>query len=182
MKKDSRPEAKIGPLLRRRKATLSVAESCTGGLIAHRITNVSGSSEYFEMGVVSYSNRSKVKLLGVSKSDIDRYGSVSYQVAGKMARGVRWRAKTDIGLATTGIAGPLGGTRQTPVGTVFIGLDHEGGTEIREFHFKGSREGIKEEAFQKSLEILMDYLIETGKKGDGKKIIQSESENLDNIK
>jgi nicotinamide-nucleotide amidase len=156
---DRRPEEEIGPLLRRGKTTLSVAESCTGGLIAHRITNVSGSSDYFEMGIVSYSNRSKVELLGVPTSDIQRYGAVSRQVAGMMARGVRWRAKTDIGLAVTGIAGPLGGTPQKPVGTVFIALDHEGATEIGEFHFTGSREEIKREASQKSLEMLRDYLM-----------------------
>ena len=160
MKEDRRPEEEIGPLLRRRKATLSVAESCTGGLVAHRITNVSRSSDYFEMGIVSYSNRSKVELLGVPKGDIDRYGAGSHQVAEQMGRGIRVRAKTDIGLATTGIAGPLGGTRETPVGTVFIGLDHEGGTEVREFHFRGNREEIKEKASRKSLEMLMDYLTE----------------------
>ena len=159
MKEDRRPEEDIGPLLRRRKATLSVAESCTGGLIAHRITNVSGSSDYFEMGIVSYSNRSKVQLLGVSKRDIDRYGAVSHRVAEQMVRGIRLNAKTDIGLAITGIAGPLGGTRGTPVGTVFIGLDHEGGTEVRKFYFGGNREEIKEKASQKSLEMLMDYLM-----------------------
>jgi nicotinamide-nucleotide amidase len=170
MKRDSRPEEEIGPLMRQRRATLSVAESCTGGLIVHRITNVSGSSDYFEMGIVSYSNRSKVELLNVPRGEIDRYGAVSHQVAEKMARGVRLRAKTDIGLATTGIAGPRGGTRRTPVGTVFIGLDHEGGMEVREFHFKGNRGEIKEKASQKGLEMLMDYLIETGKKASKKKL------------
>lgn len=164
MKKYSRPEVEIGPLMRQRRATLSVAESCTGGLIAHRITNASGSSDYFEMGIVSYSNRSKVELLNVPRGEIDRYGAVSHQVAEKMARGVRLRAKTDIGLATTGIAGPLGGTPQKPVGTVFIGLDHEGGTEVRVFHFKGNREEVKEKASQKGLEMLMGYLIEMGNK------------------
>lgn len=164
MEEDRRLEEEIGPLLRRRKATLCVAESCTGGLVAHRITNVSGSSDYFEMGIVSYSNRSKVELLGVPKRDIDRYGAVSHQVAKKMVRGLRSKAKTDIGLATTGVAGPLGGTRETPVGTVFIGLDHPGGTEVREFHFVGNREEIKEKASQKGLEILRDYLIDTIKK------------------
>jgi len=159
MKEDKRPEEKIGALLRRRKATLSVAESCTGGLIAHRITNVSGSSDYFEMGVVSYSNRSKGGFLGIPERDIDRYGAASRRVAEKMAQSIRLRAKTDIGLATTGIAGPLGDTRATPVGTVFIGLDHEGGTEVREFHFGGNREEIKEKASQKGLEMLMDYLM-----------------------
>jgi len=164
MEEDRRLEEEIGPLLRRRKATLCVAESCTGGLVAHRITNVAGSSDYFEMGIVSYSNRSKVELLGIPKRDIDRYGAVSHQVAEQMGRGIRLRAKTDIGLATTGIAGPQGGTRETPVGTVFIGLDHEGGTEIREFHFRGSREEIKEKASRKSLEMLMDYLMEMDNK------------------
>jgi nicotinamide-nucleotide amidase len=159
MKEDKRPEEKIGALLRRRKATLSVAESCTGGLIAHRITNVSGSSDYFEMGIVSYSNRSKGGFLGIPERDIDRYGTVSRRVAEKMAQSIRLRAKTDIGLATTGIVGPLGDTRATPVGTVFIGLDHEGGTEVREFHFGGNREEIKEKASQKGLEMLMDYLL-----------------------
>ncbi|MFB0506516.1 MAG: CinA family protein [Thermodesulfobacteriota bacterium] len=139
MKEDWRPEEKIGALLRQRKATFSVAESCTGGLIAHRITNVSGSSDYFEMGIVSYTNRSKVELLGVPEKDIDLYGAVSYPVAEKMAQGIRLKAKTDIGLAITGIAGPLGGSPATPVGTVFIGLDHEGGTEVRQFHFEGDR-------------------------------------------
>jgi nicotinamide-nucleotide amidase len=159
MQEDKRPEEKIGVLLRQRKATLSVAESCTGGLIAHRITNVSGSSDYFEMGIVSYSNRSKEELLGVPERDIDRYGAASHQVAEKMAQGIRLKAKTDIGLATTGIAGPFGGTRAKPVGTIFIGLNHGGGTEVREFHFGGNREEIKEKASQKGLEMLMDYLM-----------------------
>jgi nicotinamide-nucleotide amidase len=159
MKEDKRPEERIGSLLRQRKVTLSVAESCTGGLIAHRITNVSGSSDYFEMGIVSYSNRSKEELLRVPERDIDRYGAVSYQVAEKMAQGIRLKAKTDIGLATTGIAGPLGGGRATPVGTVFIALDHEGGTQVKEFHFRGNREEVKEKASQKGLEMLMAYLM-----------------------
>jgi nicotinamide-nucleotide amidase len=170
MQRYSRPEGEIGPPMRKRRATPSVAESCTGGLIAHRITNVSGSSDYFEMGIVSYSNRSKVELLDVPRGEIVRYGAVSHQVAEKMARGVRLRAKTDIGLATTGIAGPLGGTPQKPVGTVFIGLDHEGGTEVRVFHFKGNREEVKEKASRKSLEMLMDYLNEMGKKASKKKL------------
>ena len=158
-------EEKIGILLRRRRLSLSLAESCTGGLIAHRITNVSGSSDYFRVGIVSYSNGSKVGFLGVPERDIDRYGAVSHQVAEKMAQGIRLKAKTDIGLATTGIAGPRGGTWEVPVGTVFIGLDHQGGTEVRQFRFGGSREEIKEKASQRSLEILMDYLMgkNTGK-------------------
>lgn len=160
MRKGKRLEEEIGILLRQATATLSVAESCTGGLVAHRITNVSGSSDYFTVGIVGYSNQSKVKLLGVPESDINRYGAVSPRVAQKMAQGVRLRAQTDIGLATTGIAGPQGGSRKIPVGTVFIGLNHGGGTQVREFRFNGTRREIKEKASQKSLEILMDYLME----------------------
>ncbi len=162
MRRGKRLEEDIGILLRQRKATLSVAESCTGGLIAHRITNVSGSSDYFTMGIVSYSNRCKAELLGVPESDIKRYGAVSHRVAQKMAQGVRLRAQTDVGLATTGIAGPLGGSRKTPVGSVFIGLDHRGGTQVRKFRFDGTRREIKEKASQKSLEILLDYLMGRG--------------------
>jgi nicotinamide-nucleotide amidase len=154
MRKDRKPEEEIGVLLRREKATLSVAESCTGGLIAHRITNVSGSSDYFRMGIVSYSNWSKGELLSVPEGEIDRYGPVSHEVARKMAQGIRLKAKTDIGLATTGM----------PVGTVFIGLDHREGTEVREFRFDGTREEIKEKASQKALEMLTDHLMEMNNK------------------
>jgi nicotinamide-nucleotide amidase len=105
-----------------------------------------------------------VGVLGIPEKDIEHYGAVSRQVAEKMAQGIRLRAETNIGLATTGIAGPLGGSRETPVGTVFIGLDHEGGTEVWKLHLGGDREAIKEEACQKGLEMLVGYLIATGDK------------------
>ena len=113
-----RIEEKVGDSLRRWGATISVAESCTGGLIAHRMTNVPGSSDYFECGIVSYSNQAKSELLGVPRSLLDEHGPVSDPVARRMAEGIRKKRKTTIGLATTGVAGPLGGTPKTPVGTV----------------------------------------------------------------
>ncbi len=115
-------EEVTGLLLVEKGLTLSVAESCTGGLVGHRLTNVSGSSKYFQGGVVVYSNRSKVDLLNVRQETLDRYGAVSDKTAREMALGVRERLKTDLGLAITGIAGPDGGSNEKPVGTVYIGL------------------------------------------------------------
>jgi nicotinamide-nucleotide amidase len=155
-----RIEEKVGDLLRRWRATVSVAESCTGGLIAHRITNIPGSSDYFESGIVSYSNQAKGELLGVPPSLIDDYGPVSEPVARKMAEGIRDRRKTTIGLATTGVAGPLGGTSQTPVGTVFIGLASPNETVVRKFHFAGERTKVKDLAAETALHILFEYSIQ----------------------
>ena len=115
-------EKLIGDLLRKRGWTLSIAESCTGGLVCDRITDVSGSSDYFMGGMVNYSNESKSKHLGVPSNDIKKYGAVSPQVARKMAQGVRKTFNTTFGLSTTGVAGPTGGTKRSPVGRVFIGL------------------------------------------------------------
>ncbi len=151
--------------MRDRGATISVAESCTGGLIAHRITNVSGSSDYFESGIVSYSNPAKASLLGVPLSLIDRYSAVSEPVARAMAEGVRGKRKTTIALATTGVAGPLGGTPETPVGTVFIALACADGTSVRRFHFTGKRTQIKRQAAQKALEMILEYLSGNERKG-----------------
>ena len=115
-------EEVVGRRLAMTEFTLAVAESCTGGLIAQRLTSVPGSSKYFIEGAVTYSNESKIRLLGVDKKLIREFGAVSQQVARDMARGVRHRAKTDFGLAVTGIAGPGGGTEEKPVGLVFIAL------------------------------------------------------------
>lgn len=160
-----RIEEKVGRLLRKRGATISVAESCTGGLIAHRITSVSGSSDYFESGIVSYSNQAKVELLGVPLSLIDQYGPVSEPVARTMAEGIRGKRKTTIGLATTGVAGPLGGTPKTPVGTVFIALACTDGTVVRRFHFTGKRTKIKRLAAEKALEMILEYPASHERKG-----------------
>jgi len=139
--------------------TLSVAESCTGGLIAERLTNVPGSSRYFVEGVVTYSNESKTRLLGVDKKLIREHGAVSSQVARDMARGVRHRAKTDFGLAVTGIAGPDGGTAEKPVGLVYIALADDAHTEHKRFTLPGDRELIRWRASQAALDMLRRRLI-----------------------
>ena len=139
--------------------TLAVAESCTGGLIAERLTNVPGSSKYFVEGLVTYSNESKQRLLGVDKKLIREFGAVSQQVARDMARGVRHRAKTDFGLAVTGIAGPDGGTEEKPVGLVFIALADDAHTEHKRFVLPGDRELIRWRASQAALDMLRRRLI-----------------------
>lgn len=139
--------------------TLAVAESCTGGLIADRLTNVPGSSNFFERGVVTYSNSSKTDLLHVPQSMIAQHGAVSEATARAMAEGIRKQADTDIGLATTGIAGPSGGTAQKPVGTVFIALTDGELKACRKFIFGWNRRRIKEISAQWALEMLRRYLV-----------------------
>ena len=157
-----RVENAIGKLLRTRGETLSIAESCTGGLVSDRITNVPGSSVYFLGGMVNYSNESKAKHLGVSLVEIRKHGAVSSEVAGKMAQGVRRAFGTTFGLSTTGVAGPTGGTKRSPIGRVFIGIAHGRRTWVRKLDLKGSRREIKEKAAEKSLNCLYDILIEKG--------------------
>jgi len=139
--------------------TLAVAESCTGGLIAQRITNVPGSSAYFIEGVVTYSNESKTRLLGVDKKLIRDHGAVSKEVARDMARGVRHRARTDFGLAVTGIAGPGGGSEEKPVGLVYVALADDAHTEHKRFMIPGDRELIRWRASQAALDMLRRRLI-----------------------
>jgi nicotinamide-nucleotide amidase len=139
--------------------TLAVAESCTGGLIAQRLTEVPGSSNYFMEGVVSYSNDAKVRLLGVPSDLIAEYGAVSAPVAEAMAEGVRERAGTDFGLSVTGIAGPGGGTQDKPVGLVFIALSDDAHTEHRKLLLPGDRQLIRWRASQAALDLLRRRLI-----------------------
>jgi nicotinamide-nucleotide amidase len=139
--------------------TLAVAESCTGGLIAQRLTSVPGSSAYFTEGLVTYSNESKTRLLGVDKKLIKEHGAVSKEVARDMARGVRHRAKTDFGLAVTGIAGPDGGTEEKPVGLVYIALADDAHTEHKRLKLPGDRELIRWRASQVALDMLRRRLI-----------------------
>jgi len=152
-------EKAIGDRLRKKGWTLAIAESCTGGLISDRITNVPGSSDYFEGGMVTYSNESKTGHLGIPLEYIKKYGAVSPQVAKKMAQGVRKAFHTTFGLSTTGVAGPTGGTRRSPVGRVFIGLSNGRWTWVRREDLKGSRREIKRKATQRSLEFLYEILV-----------------------
>lgn len=152
-------EALVGQLLRARGATLAVAESCTGGLIASRLTDVAGSSDYFERGMVTYSTAAKQHLLGVPRELIGNSGVVSLDVVRVMADGVRRRSGTTFGLATTGIAGPSGGTSEKPVGLVCVALAWEGGDIAREYRFHGGRELIKYRAAQMALEMLRRHLL-----------------------
>lgn len=119
---DITPEVVVGDLLRQKKMTMSTAESCTGGNIAHLITSISGSSEYYKGSVVAYANEIKQNILGVSESDLNNYGAVSQQVVEQMVRGVQSRFNTDVAVATSGVAGPTGGTPEKPVGMVWIAV------------------------------------------------------------
>lgn len=155
---DEPMEVLLGDLLVQRGLKLAVAESCTGGLVSHRITNVPGSSRYFLGGVTSYANEAKVKLLGVGEDTLEAHGAVSAETALQMARGVRLTLGADIGISTTGIAGPSGGTAEKPVGTTWIGFSSAQGEEARHFFFRGDRLAIKEQAAQAALRLLLDHL------------------------
>jgi PncC family amidohydrolase len=154
-----RIEETVGDLLREAGYRLSVAESCTGGLLGHRLTNVSGSSDYFLGGVISYSNQAKVELLGVSEATLLAHGAVSRETVEEMAAGARDRFRTDIALAISGIAGPGGGTVEKPVGLVWIGLSAREGAQAWRFEFDGSREEVKTQAAEAALQKLRSYLI-----------------------
>ena len=150
----------VGKMLKEKKLTLSVAESCTGGLIGHHLTNVPGSSSYFQGGVIVYSNPSKVNLLDVAQEVLERYGAVSDQVVRMMAEGVKKMMDTDIGLAVTGIAGPDGGSDEKPVGTVHIGLAVENMTFSGKYRFRGTREQVKSDTAMTALDWVRKYLHE----------------------
>jgi PncC family amidohydrolase len=158
-------EKLIGDLLRERGWTLSIAESCTGGLVCDRITDVPGSSDYFMGGMVNYSNESKEKHLGVPLDEIRRYGAVSPQVAKKMAQGVRKTFNTTFGLSTTGVAGPTGGTKRSPVGRVFIGLAARRKVWVKKLDLKGNRREIKEKGTEKALQFSYGKIAHGGRLG-----------------
>ncbi len=157
---DEELEHVIGKILTGRKLKIAVAESCTGGMLSHRITNVPGSSNYFERGVVTYSNVSKIEMLGVPKDIIERCGAVSKEVAEAMASGIRTIAKTDIGLSTTGIAGPAGGTPEKPAGLVWVGYADAHDTLALKFLFPDERLRFKERASQAALELVRRKLLQ----------------------
>ncbi|MBN1907598.1 MAG: CinA family protein [Deltaproteobacteria bacterium] len=148
----------IGKLLIQKSLTIAVAESCTGGLIGHMITSVPGSSAYFMGGIISYSNQAKSDLLSVSSDTLKQYGAVSHETAREMAKGVRERFNTDIGLSVTGVAGPDGGTKEKPVGTVFMGLAFDNKILSIKYLFRGTREEIKQLTAEAALENIRRYL------------------------
>jgi nicotinamide-nucleotide amidase len=152
-------EEVIGNMLRERKMTLVVAESCTGGYLGHRITNVSGSSDYFLYGIQVYSNASKVNLLQVSPELLETHGAVSQEVAQALAHNIRLAASADFGLAITGIAGPTGGSPEKPVGLVFTALAWNDGTKVLRNVFLGNRSAVKFQSSQKALDMLRRHLL-----------------------
>jgi len=154
-------EEVIGKILTERNLRIAVAESCTGGLICNRITNIPGSSNYFERGIVSYSNESKIQILGVNPETIKTYGAVSEQTAIEMARGVRKISNADIGISTTGIMGPTGATETKPIGLVFIGYADNEREFAKQFNFADNRIRNKERTSQAALALIWQAL--TGK-------------------
>lgn len=152
-------EQEAARLLIDRQLTIALAESCTGGLLAKRLTDVPGSSAFMERGAVTYSDRSKEEMLGVPAKTLAERGAVSRETAQAMAEGIRWSAKADIGLSITGIAGPTGGTQTKPVGLVYIGLATPEGVDVKGFNFPGSRDEIRYASSQRALDLLRRYLI-----------------------
>jgi nicotinamide-nucleotide amidase len=141
-------------LLIKNKKTVAVAESCTGGLVSKLLTDMPGSSQYFILGIVAYSDQVKRAILKVPYRIIAKYGAVSPATATAMAKSIRENAKTDFGIGVTGIAGPKGATPQKPVGTVFIAIDSKNKTLCKKFCFKGTRLTVRRESALKSLELL----------------------------
>ena len=159
MSENSSLEEKIVSLLQEKGWKIASAESCSGGMIASRLVNVSGVSDVFEEWYITYSNAAKHKLLGVSKQSLGQYGAVSSQVAGEMALGAARQARARAAIAVTGIAGPGGGTPQKPVGLVYIGCYVDGKVFVTENYFQGSRQEIRTATTQAALSLLLEKLI-----------------------
>lgn len=156
-------EEQIGKLLRVQGLTLATAESCTGGLVAHRITNVPGSSAYYLGGFVAYSNRAKEQFLAVRHETVLAHGAVSEEVAREMARGARQQMQADVAVAVTGIAGPGGGTPEKPVGLVYVALSAADAEHCRRHQWPGDRLANKEQSAEAALRLLLAYLQERGR-------------------
>ncbi|MFH0948334.1 MAG: competence/damage-inducible protein A [Elusimicrobiota bacterium] len=152
-------ESVVGELFLKKRKTLSVAESCTGGLVSHRLTNVDGSSMFFMEGVVTYSDNSKKRILGVKDESLNKYGAVSGEVAIEMADGIKKISGTNYGLSTTGIAGPKPSSTGKPSGLIFIALATDGETKVQQFNFTGSRAEIKDKIATAALDILRRNLV-----------------------
>lgn len=148
-------EEKLAKILLKKKETLCIAESCTGGLLTHRLTNIPGSSAILRLGIIAYANQAKKKLLKVPSLTIKKYGAVSLPVARLMAQNVRKILPCTWGIGITGIAGPGGGTKTKPVGLVYIAVAGSGKTVAQQYHFKGSRLAIKNQTANQALKMLL---------------------------
>ena len=151
-------EITVGRLLLKRHLTLATAESCTGGLIGHRLTNVPGSSDYFLGGIIAYANEVKERVLSVSQQTLETHGAVSAETAIEMARGARRILDTDVAVSATGIAGPGGGTLDKPVGLVYIALAAPDFERVERFVWNQDREGNKWESSEAALRLVLEYL------------------------
>ncbi len=152
-----RLSARVGKLLKERGLMLATAESCTGGWVAQVVTSVSGSSEWFDRGFVSYSNHSKQEMLGVRSETLDQYGGVSEEVVKEMATGALANSKAQVSVAISGIAGPSGGTPHKPIGTVWLGWAMEGAEpRCRSTHFAGDREMVRQQAVMAALQGIIE--------------------------
>lgn len=154
-------EISVGRLLTEQKQTLAVAESCTGGLITHRLTNVPGSSAYVIVSVIAYAYEAKVAALGVSWETLNQFGAVSRETVTEMARGVRERFAASLGLAITGIAGPGGGTPEKPVGLTYIGLATPERVIVEKHIWQGNRLQVKEQSAEAALKLLYEHLLKS---------------------
>ena len=154
-----RIEGKVAQSLIKAKKTLAIAESCTGGLLASRLTNIPGSSSFLKLALVTYSNEAKIKLLKIPQTTIRKHGAVSTQVAILMAQGARKSLKTDFGIGITGIAGPAGGTKTKPVGLTYITVCTKIETLCLECRFQGTRISIKTQAATQALRLLHEFLV-----------------------
>lgn len=153
------PEEAVVRLLKERGLFLTTAESCTGGMVASRIVNVPGASDVFHAGFITYCDKAKRKMLGVSKKTLKKYTAVSAATAAEMAEGAAKRAKADIAVSVTGIAGPDGGTEKFPVGLVFLGCSMSGKTEVEELHLNGGRAEIRAQAAELALDLVRKTIL-----------------------
>lgn len=150
---------KIAEILIDKNLKIAVSESCTGGLLSSAFVDYPGISSVFEQGCVTYSNEAKMSRLGVKKETLDEFGAVSYETACEMAEGVAKTSKTDIGMSTTGVAGPGGGSEDKPVGLVYIGLFINGKVSAKKFNFEGSRNEVRNQAVESALSRLYEELV-----------------------
>lgn len=162
---DETLEMALTKLLIKKKYTMTTAESCTGGMIAARMVNAPGVSAVLKSGFITYANEAKEELLGVSHDTLEKFGAVSRETAEEMAEGAVKAAHTDVAIAVTGIAGPDGGTKEKPVGLVYIGVNVRGNVEVREYHFSGSRQKIRESVTAAALTFLREKLLASEERG-----------------